>query len=239
MNEQMNRHALGLSCFASRGFNLQFCSNASSLQPVPYPAIHFLANLQSVSFLKSDIPYPRRFLMLLPMSLSAGKVSSGFRGPAEGYPLHSFDPLLSSSASSAAHSRYNAETDPHRDEEPNSCRRAGSTASVSLCLVHPLKHTHTHTHTHLSPLSLSSNSRTNHSDSGHASSQLVQSSSAARHLPSTQLLCISSPQPLLVITAQYLHLSCCFSLVFMSCWGCISHSSPLELMSVCAFVLIL
>lgn len=63
MNGQMNTNELthilihrGLHCFANQGFNLQFWTNASSLQPVPHAASHFLPNLLYVSFLKTDFP---------------------------------------------------------------------------------------------------------------------------------------------------------------------------------------
>lgn len=105
----LNTQRLVLLC-QSR-FWLQFCHNASSLHPVPYPASHFLKNLQSVFLLKFDILYPCFFLMLLPLpvrlcSSRLGRFSSGFRGPAKCSQLNSFDPLLSSAVSSVAHSRY-------------------------------------------------------------------------------------------------------------------------------------
>lgn len=72
MNGQINTDELtrilihrGLHCFANQGFNLQFWTNASSLQPVPHAASHFLPNLLYVSFLKTDFPFPRHFFLLL------------------------------------------------------------------------------------------------------------------------------------------------------------------------------
>lgn len=107
---QMNWHVFliqrGLSCFASRDFNLRFWSNASS----PLSCFSF-------SDKPIVIPYLCHFFILLPLHLCPsrlGSFASGFRGPAEhshsGFnrftPSTLFCPLL---RRCAAHSRYKSE----------------------------------------------------------------------------------------------------------------------------------
>lgn len=123
-------------------------------------------------------------------------------------------------------------------QNPNSyCRTDLLCLSCDYSCAPTPPHTHAHTHSQSLASSFSGNCRTNHSGSGHASSQLVQSSSAARHLPSTHsfsLSHISSSQSTPAQTSYYssvmqnissatlfsfliLHLSsssCCHSLPF-------------------------
>lgn len=77
-------------------------------------------------------------------------------------------------------------------QNPNSYRRTDLLClSCDYSCAPTPPHTHAHTHSQSLASSFSGNCRTNHSGSGHASSQLVQSSSAARHLPSTHSFSLS------------------------------------------------